>query len=75
MANLPSKSLLRLARAAAKAHARANALNVRWVDAFEAEYGHNQISDALVEVIDYNTGNISCITAEFIAEHSASGGD
>ncbi len=73
---MASKQLVRLARAAAKAHAKANAAQRAWVDAFEAEYGHTDISDALVELIDYGQGGEedgSTITAEFIDEHSAPG--
>lgn len=70
---MASKELVRLARKAAKAHAKANAANQEWADAFAAEYGHNDIDDILVAAIDYSTGNISQLTAAFIDEHSAAG--
>jgi hypothetical protein len=73
MPQLPSKSLVRLARATAKAHAKAASLNRRWAEEFKKVYGHNDISDALVEIIDYCEGDVLAITAEFIAEHSAPG--
>lgn len=67
---------MRLARAAAKAHAKAAAAQAAWVEAFEAEYGHDDISDVLVSVIDYASGegdHGEGITAEFIDAHSAPG--
>ncbi|MCF5371937.1 hypothetical protein [Pseudomonas syringae] len=72
---MASKSLVRLAKAAAKASAKSNAAQRAWVDAFEAEYGHNDISDVLVSVIDYASGegDQSELTAEFIDAHSAPG--
>jgi hypothetical protein len=73
---MASKSLVRLAKAAAKASAKANAAQQAWVDAFEAEYGHNDISDVLVSVIDYASGEGDHgdeLTAEFIDAHSAPG--
>ncbi|MDX9668718.1 hypothetical protein [Pseudomonas sp. P8_250] len=73
---MASKKLVRLAQAAAKASANAAAKQEAWVEAFEAEYGHNDISDALISVIDYASGegdHAEGITAEFIEEHSAPG--
>lgn len=73
---MASKTLVRLARAAAKAHAKAAAAQAAWVEAFEAEYGHDDISDVLVSVIDYASGegeHGEGITAEFIDAHSAPG--
>lgn len=73
---MASKTLVRLARAAAKAHAKAAAAQAAWVEAFEAEYGHDDISDVLVSVINYASGegeHGEGITAEFIDAHSAPG--
>jgi hypothetical protein len=72
---MASKDLVRLAKAAAKAQAKASAAQRAWVEAFEAEYGHADISDALVQLIDYSQGegDDESITAEFIEEHSAPG--
>lgn len=70
---MASKNLVKLAKAAAKASAKATAANNAWVDAFRAEYGHDDISDALVEVVDYSSGNTSMLTQKFIDEHSAQG--
>ncbi|WGK63448.1 hypothetical protein QAO71_16895 (plasmid) [Halopseudomonas sp. SMJS2] len=72
---MASKKLVRLASAAAKAQARASDAQRKWVEAFEAEYGHSDISDALVELIDYaqGEGESAPITSEFIEEHSAPG--
>jgi hypothetical protein len=53
---MASKKLVRLAQAAAKANANAAAKQSAWVEAFEAEYGHNDISDVLVSHIDYASG-------------------
>lgn len=50
---MASKKLVRLARLAANAHAKAAIANREWVNAFKDEYGHDDISDALVEIIDY----------------------
>lgn len=70
---MASKKLLRLAQAAAKASAKAAAAQKAWVEAFQAEYGHDDISDALVSVIDYSNGDSEILTAEFIEAHSAPG--
>lgn len=73
---MASITLVRLARGAAKAHAKAAAAQAAWVEAFEAEYGHDDISDVLVSVIDYASGegeHGEGITAEFIDAHSAPG--
>lgn len=72
---MASKKLVRLANAAAKAQARASNAQRKWVDAFEAEYGHSDISDALVQLIDYaqGEGEDTPVTAEFIEDHSAPG--
>ena len=48
--------------------------NRAWRDAFTDEYGHDDISDALVESIDYSTGSTSMLTAAFIEAHSKPGG-
>ena len=69
---LPSKALVRAGKAAATAAQKAAQANKKWVEAFEAEYGHTDISDALVEVVDYG-GDASVLTPEFIAEHSGQG--
>jgi len=70
---MASKNLVRLARLAAKAHAKAARANREWVDAFQDEYGHNDISDALVEIIDYSSGDVSTLTADFIDANSLPG--
>lgn len=70
---MASKELVRLAKAAAKASAKAGTANRAWRDAFAAEYGHEDISDALVEVIDYSAGDTSVLTAQYIDRHSAAG--
>lgn len=73
---MASKKLVRLAKAAAKANAKAAAAQSAWAEAFEAEYGHNDISDVLVSFIDYASGegdHGEDLTAEFIHAHSAPG--
>lgn len=70
---MASKKLVRLAKAAAKAQSKASAAQRAWAEAFEAEYGHSDISDALVQVIDYAQGEEIDITAEFIDQNSAAG--
>ena len=73
---MASKKLVRLAKAAAKAQAKASAAQSAWTEAFEAEYGHSDISDMLVGVIDYACGDGEIgeeLTAEFIDAHSAPG--
>lgn len=73
---MASKKLARLAQAAAKANAKAAAAHSAWVEAFQAEYGHDDISDVLVSVIDYASGEGNHgedLTSEFIAAHSAPG--
>ncbi|AJY53309.1 hypothetical protein [Halomonas sp. KO116] len=69
---MASKKLVRLAQAAAKACAKAQADQSEWVEAFRAEYGHDDISDTLVEAIDY-AGGPDTLTASFIEEHSGKG--
>ena len=72
---MASKKLVRLANAAARAQAKASNAQRKWVEAFEAEYGHSDISDALVQLIDYaqGAGDDDPITSEFIEENSAPG--
>lgn len=70
---MASKKLVRLAKAAARASANAAAAQSAWVEAFQAEYGHDDISDALVSSIDYADGGTELLTAEFIESHSAPG--
>jgi hypothetical protein len=70
-----SAKLVRAAKVAAAAASKSHEANRKWVELFRAEYGHDGISDALVEVIDYSTGNTDMITAEFIAENSRPGED
>ncbi|MGO4801158.1 hypothetical protein ACEN2T_17910 [Pseudomonas sp. W22_MBD1_FP4] len=73
---MASKKLVRLAKAAAKMNAKAAAAQSAWVEAFEAEYGHSDISDALVSAIDYASGegdHGEDLTADFIEAHSAPG--
>ncbi|MFQ2284924.1 hypothetical protein [Aeromonas dhakensis] len=68
---MAGKELVRLAKAAQRAQVKANEAHQAWVEAFRAEYGHDDISDALVEVIDYARGDAAAITAEFIEANSA----
>lgn len=70
---MASVRLVRLAKAAAKANAQAAAAQLAWVEAFKTEYGHDDISDALVEVIDTGRVDPAAITAAFIDEHSKPG--
>ena len=73
---MASKKLVRLAQAAAKACAKAAMAKEAWIKQFEAEYGHDDISDVLVETIDYAKGDGSEadeITAEFIDANSEAG--
>ncbi|EPG8943857.1 hypothetical protein L4Z64_001264 [Pseudomonas aeruginosa] len=72
---MASKNLVRLARAAAKTQGKASKAQRAWAEAFEAEYGHTDISDALVQLIDYSQGDGEehTLTAEFIEENSAPG--
>lgn len=63
-------SLVTLARRAARTHAKAAEANAAWVEAFRNEYGHDDISDALVEAVEYSTGNTACITAALIEQFS-----
>jgi hypothetical protein len=73
---MATKELVRLAQAAVKAQAKAAAAHSLWVQAFEAEYGHQDISDALVSAIDYACGagdHAAGTTAEFIDDHSGPG--
>lgn len=73
---MASKVLVRLAKAAAKAQAKATAAHAAWVEAFAAEYGHDDISDVLVSAIDYASGegdHSEGLTAAFIDAHSAPG--
>lgn len=70
---MASKKLVRLAQAAARASAKSAAAQSAWVEAFQAEYGHEDISDALVSAIDYAAGDTEALTAEFIESHSAPG--
>ncbi len=70
---MASKNLVMLARIAARASAKAGTANRAWRDAFMAEYGHDDISDALVEAIDYAQGDSSMLTADFIDQHSKAG--
>lgn len=68
-----SAKLVRAAKAAARAQAKAVAANRAWADAFRAEYGHDDISDVLVGVIDYAVEDPDVITGDFIAANSAPG--
>jgi hypothetical protein len=70
---MASKNIVRLARLAAISHAKAAEANRKWVDAFQDEYGHDDIDDALIDVIDYSSGDVSMLTADFIDEHSIAG--
>lgn len=68
--DMASKKLVRLATAAARAGAKAAAAQRAWAEQFEAEYGHGDISDALVDVVEAAHLD-DLITAEFIDQHSA----
>lgn len=70
---MASKRLVQLALAAAMASDKARAAQHAWAEKFEEEYGHSDISDELVELIDYGAGDSSNITAEFIDKHSGPG--
>lgn len=70
---MASKKLLRLAKSAASASAKAAAAQSAWVEAFKVEYGHDDISDALVGIIDYSMGDSESLTQEFIEQNSAPG--
>lgn len=69
---MASKKLVRLAKAAAKATAKATEAHTAWAEAFRSEYGHDDISDALVSVIDYG-GDADVLTAEYIDANAAPG--
>jgi hypothetical protein len=71
---MASKELVRLARSAAKAAERSRDAHSRWVGRFAEEYGHDDIADALVEVIDFCGGGDGLITAEYIHNNSKPGG-
>lgn len=57
---MASTELVRLARAAARATAKAGRTQAAWVERFGQEYGH-----------DASTGDLSVITIKFIDQHSA----
>ena len=63
--------LVKLALAARRSAIAARKANEKWVSAFESLYGHSDISDVLVDVIDNARGDDSVITADFIERHSA----
>lgn len=65
--------LVKLALAARRSTKAANKASEKWVSAFESLYGHSDISDILVDVIDNAHGVDSDITADFIEQHSAPG--
>ncbi len=65
------QQLTRAAKLAAEANSRGRELTQKWVDLFERRFGHTDISDSLVEIIDYSTGNLDCITPKFIEDNSA----
>lgn len=65
-----SSKLCAAAKKAARNAARAHSSLRVFSELFEREYGHSDISDALVEIIDYSIGSTEFITREFIAEHS-----
>jgi len=68
---MAGKELVRLAKAAHRAQVKADKARQAWTEAFLAEYGHDDMSDALVEAIDYGRGDAARITAEFIEANSA----
>lgn len=65
--------LVKLALAARRSARAANKASEKWISAFESFYGHSDISDILVDVIDNAHGVDSDITADFIEQHSAAG--
>jgi len=65
-----SKKLVRLAKKTARLQFKAAQANLKWVDGFRKEYGHDDIPDALVEAIDYSSGNVDMLTADFIGLNS-----
>lgn len=65
----------KLHKAAVRAATAANKnreAQMAWVEAFREEYGHDDVSDMLVEVIDYG-GDTSMLTREYIHENSREG--
>jgi predicted chitinase len=64
------KELVKLAQTAARLAAKAGIANRQWRDAFLEEFGHDDISDVLVEAIDYSVGDTSALTFEFIQKNS-----
>lgn len=60
---MASKELVRLARRAAVAAAKASAALNAFRDAFVQEYGHDDVADAIVDAIDYSKGDVTMITA------------
>ncbi|HFZ8524826.1 hypothetical protein ACSZNZ_22970 [Aeromonas caviae] len=70
---MASVRLVRRAKAAAKASAQAAAAQRDWVEAFKAEFGHDDISDILVDVIESGKGDPDSITAAFIDANSKPG--
>lgn len=64
------KTLVELARKAQRHAREAQAAQAEWVDAFRHRYGHDDIADELVELIDYGRGTARDITEEFIEAHS-----
>lgn len=70
---MASKELVALAMHAALASSEAGRANRAWRAAFAKEYGHDDIGDVLVGVIDYSFGDVSMLTASYIDAHSKSG--
>lgn len=70
---MASAGLVRRAKAAAKASAKALAAQHAWIEAFKAEFGHDDISDILVDAIESGKGDPDQITAAFIDENSKPG--
>ena len=64
------RELVALARKARKTAQAAGTAQRAWADAFEARYGHRDISDALVEMIDYGMGADDELTAKYIEANS-----
>ncbi|MFQ2235012.1 hypothetical protein ACK32R_04775 [Aeromonas dhakensis] len=70
---MASVRLVRRAKAAAKASAQAAAAQQAWIEAFKEEFGHDDISDILIDVIESGRGDPDQITAAFIDENSKPG--
>lgn len=64
------RELVSLAKKARRTSQIAGTAQRAWADAFEARYGHKDIADALVEVVEYGMDDGSVVTAEYIEANS-----